>query len=48
MCFMVLVGVFFRHVKERIHERVSHEHEVEVLEHFDKLFLSSHIFQVIV
>ena len=45
---MVLVAVFVRHVEERVHKRISHEQEVEVLEDLNNLVLPSHSSNIVI
>ena len=48
MRVMIVIRVLVRHVKESVHERIGHEHEVKVLEHFDELILTSTLLEIVV
>ena len=47
MSVLVVICVFDRHVKESVHERISHEHEVKVLEHLDELILTPAVLEIV-
>ena len=48
MSALIVICVYAGHVKESVHERISHEHEVKVLEHLDELILTPAALEIVV